>query len=545
MKKFVIIFFMAFFIFLLSCKQKETYKLKDKYLDEPAYGDGIITASIGEPSTLNPVLASDSASHDITGLVFNGLVRFDKDLNLIGDLAEKWEILEGGKVIIFYLKKGVKWHDGVEFTAKDVKFTYDSFMSPATKTAYRSLFEPIKSVEIINNYKIKVTYKIIFAPALQYWGTEIIPYHLLHDKDINTAEFNRKPVGTGPYKFVKWMTADRIELIANENYFDGKPYISKYIYRIIPDQSVQFMEMISGGIDSMDLNSELWTTRANAEKFVKNFNKFKITGFNYVYLGFNLNNELFKEKKTRKAINYAINKDEIIQGVKKGLAKRTTGPYIPETWAYNNSEEVEKYDYDLELAKKLLIETGWQIGKDGILYNSQGKKFEFTIITNQGNKEREEIATIIQQQLLKIGIKAEVRILAWNILITEFIDKKKFDAIVLGWSTGLDPDNYDIWHSSKTKEGEFNFISYKNKDVDKLLEKGRMTFDLNKRAQIYKTIHKIIADDSPYVFLYSPYGLPAVHKRFHGIEPALAGISYNFIKWYVPQELIKYKFMEK
>ncbi len=544
MKKFFFIFLSFLLIFIFSCKQKQTYKLKDKYIDKPAYGDAIITASIGEPSTLNPVLASDSASHDITGLVFNGLVKFDKDLNLTGDLAEKWEILENGRAIIFYLRKGVKWHDGVEFTARDVKFTYDSFMNPATKTAYRSLFEPIKSIEIIDDYKIKVIYKTIFAPALQYWGVEIIPYHLLHDKDINTAEFNRNPVGTGPYKFLKWRTADRVELIANENYFEGKPYISKYIYRVIPDQSVQFMELISGGIDSMDLNSELWTTRANTPKFIKNFNKFKITGFSYVYLGFNLKNELFKDKRVRKAINYAINKEEIIQGVKKGLAIRTSGPYIPGTWAYNNDSDVEKYDYNPEISKKLLAEAGWQPGNDGLLYN-QGNKFEFTIITNQGNKEREEIATIIQQQLSKIGIKVEIRILAWNILLTEFIDKRKFDTVVMGWSTGLDPDNYDTWHSSKTKEGEFNFISYKNSEVDKLLEEGRTTFDIKKRADIYKRIHKIIADDSPYVFLYSPYGLPAVHKRFHGIVPAPAGISYNFIKWYVPEELIKYKFIEK
>jgi len=528
-------------ISLFSCKQKETYKLKKNYVDKPAYGDAIITASIGEPATLNPVLASDSASHDITGLVFNGLVKFDKDLNITGDLAEKWDILDGGRVIIFYLKKGVKWHDGTEFTAKDVLFTYNAFMSPDTKTAYRSLFEPIKSIEVINDYKIKVTYKTVFAPSLQYWGVEIIPYHLLHGKDINTAEFNRSPIGTGPYKFLKWQTADRIELVANENYFDGKPYISRYIYRIIPDQSVQFMEMMSGGVDSMELTSELWTTRAETEKFKKNFNKFKITEFNYVYFGFNLNNELFKDKKIRKAINYAINKDEIIQGVKKGLAVRTSGPYIPGTWAYNDSDDVEKYDYNPETAKKLLSEAGWQMENDGFIHK-QGKKFEFTIVTNQGNKEREEIATIIQQQLSKIGIKAEVRILAWNILLTEFIDKKKFDAVVMGWSTGLDPDNYDIWHSSKNKEGEFNFISYKNAEVDKLLIAARTTFDVNKRTGAYKKIHKIIADDSPYVFLYCPYGLPAVHKRFHGIEPAPAGISYNFTKWYVPQELIKYKF---
>ncbi len=541
MKNFL--FYFLIFLFFFSCGKKEIYELKERYIDKPSYGDILIDSSIGEPATLNPVLASDSASHDIIGLVFNGLVKFDENLNIVGDLAEKWDITKDGKIITFYLKKDVKWHDGTEFTATDVKFTYDSFMNPQAKTAYRSLFEPIEKIEVLNDYTLKVYYKFTFAPALQYWGTSILPEHLLKDKDINTAEFNRNPVGTGPYKFSKWKTTQQIELTANKNYFEGSPYIAKYIYRIIPDQSVQFMELLAGGIDQMVLTSELYTGEADKEEFLKKFNKFAITSFSYVYIGYNLLNDLFKNKNVRKALSYAINKDEIINGVKRGLAKRITGPFIPGSWAYN--EDAQAYDYDPEKAKELLYKEGWKKEKDGYLYKN-GKRFEFILLTNQGNKEREEIATIVQQQLDKIGIKVNIRILAWSTLITEFIDKKKFDAIVLGWSITQDPDCYDIWHSSKTKEGEFNFISYKNDEVDKLLILGRTTFDIEKRKQIYRKIHKIIADDAPYTFLYSPLTLPAIHKRFHGIKPALAGISYNFIKWYVPEELQKYKvIMEK
>ncbi len=536
MKKFL--FYFLIILFLFSCGKKETYKLKEKYIDKPAYGDILIDSSIGEPATLNPVLASDSASHDIIGLIFNGLVKFDENLKIIGDLAEKWDISKDGKIITFYLKKGVKWQDGVEFTVRDVKFTYDSFMNPQVKTAYRSLFEPIKKIEIIDDYTLKVYYKFTFAPALQYWGTAIIPEHLLKDKDINTAEFNRNPVGTGPYRFYKWETTQQIELTANKNYFEGQPYISKYIYRIIPDQSVQYMELLAGSIDMMTLTSELYAKEAAKEEFLKNFNKYAITSFSYVYIGYNLLNDLFKSKNVRKALSYAINKDEIITGIKRGLAKKITGPFIPGSWAYD--ENTESYDYNPEKAKEFLYKEGWKLKEDGYLYKD-GKKFEFILLTNQGNKEREEIATIVQQQLNKIGIKVNIRILAWSTLITEFIDKKKFDAIVLGWNITQDPDCYDIWHSSKTKEGEFNFISYKNSRVDKLTEQGRTTFDFEKRKKIYREIHRIIADDAPYTFLYSPLALPAVHKRFHGIKPALAGISYNFTKWYVPEELQKYK----
>ncbi len=537
MKK--IITLLVFSILLISgCRKGPSYTLKDKYVDKPAYGDMLVDASIGEPTTLNPVLASDDASFNITGMVFSSLVKYDKDLNLAGSLAEKWDISKDGKIITFHLRKGVKWHDGEEFTSRDVKFTCDKYMDPGTKTSYVSLFEPIKKIETPDKYTVRVYYREVFAPALQYWGADIIPYHLLHDRDINTAEFNRSPIGTGPYKFVKWVTADRIELAANKDYFEGEPYISRYICRVIPDQSVQFMEMLAGTLDMMTLNSDLYFTKTNSGGFNKNFNKYRVQAPGYRYIGYNEKNPLFADKNVRKALAYAIDKEAIIKGVLRGLAKSVSGPFIPGTYAYN--DKAETYGYNTVTAMSLLKKAGWERGKGGYLYKDGGK-FEFTVCTNQGNKEREEIATIMQQELGLLGIKVNVRILAWNIFITEFIDKQKFDAVVMGWGTTRDPDCYETWHSSKTKEGEFNFISYKNPEVDKLLIEGRTTFDLKKREAVYRRIHALIADDAPYTFLYAPLELPAVHKRVHGIVPAPAGISYNFIEWYVPGELIKYR----
>ncbi len=508
-------------------------------------GDVYIDASLGDASYLNPILASDSASAAINSLVYNGLVKYDKDLNLIGDLTERWEVKNKGKEIVFFLRKNIYWHDGVPFTSNDVKFTYEKLVDPNVKTPYSSDFELIERCEIIDDYTVKFIYKKPFVPALESWGIGIIPKHIFDtDKyDFHKNPANRSPIGTGPYKFSKWVTDEKIELVANEHYFEGAPYIKKYVFRIIPDQSVQFLELLNESIDSMNLTPEQYF--AYKEVF-KSYNKFNYPSFSYTYLGFNLNNPLFKDKRVRQAIAYAINKDEIIKGVLLGKAKPATGPFPPQSWAYN--EDIKDFEFNPTKSKLLLKEAGWIYDeKRNILYKeieNDGKKqfvqFKFTLITNQGNKSRQLISEIIQKQLKNIGIDVEILVLEWSIFINNYIIPRKFDAVILGWSLGRDPDQYSIWHSSQKNPGQYNFVSYENKEVDKLLEFGRIEFDFEKRKEIYRRIHKIVHEDVPYVFLYYPESMPVVHKRFQNVEVSKAGIGWNFIKWYVPKEQQKY-----
>ena len=528
----------AVLILMFSCSRRPKYTLKKDYIDKPAYGDVLIDSDIGEPATLNPVLASDASSLNIIGMIFNGLVRYDKDLNLEGDLAQRWTISPDGKIITFYLRKGVRWHDGVEFTSKDCRFTFDKFMDKNVKTAYRSNFELVDKVETPDDYTFKVYYKKVYAPALESWGMSMLPSHLLEKVDVNNTPFNRSPIGTGPYKFKKWVTSQKIELYANKDYYEGEPYITGYACMFIPDQSVQFMNLESGNLDMMLLTPDQYLKKTNSAAFTDNYNKYQFPALKYIYIGYNQTNPLFKDKKVRQALSCAINRDEIISGICQNLARKLTGPFIPGSWAYN--DKVADYGFDPVRAGTLLAQAGWKKGKDGLL-EKDGNKFTFTLFTNHGNKEREEIAAIAQQQWGKLGITVDIRVIEWNVFLTQYIDRKKFDAVVMGWGLSRDPDCYDIWHSSKTKEGEFNFISYNNPEVDRLLEDGRTTFDRNKRTRIYRKIHAIIADDAPCTFLYAPYTLTATHKRVHGITPAPAGISYNQVKWYVPSEIQKFK----
>jgi peptide/nickel transport system substrate-binding protein len=502
------------------------------------YGDAIVVGSIGDARNLVPILSSDSASADIVGLVFNGLVKYNKDIELVGDLAESWKVSEDGLVITFFLRKGVRWHDGEPFTSKDVLFAYQKLIDPEVKTPYSGDFERIEKIEIPDDYTVRVTYKEPFSPGLSSWGMAIMPKHLLEKEDLNNTQFSRHPVGTGPYKLKEWITGDRIILVANHDYFEGRPYIDRYIYRIIPDQATMFLELKSGGIDEAGLAPIQYVRQTNTQYFKGNFNKFRYPSFNYTYLGFNLLDERFKDKRVRQAISYAIDKGEIIDGVLLGLGRVATGPFPPESWAYNPN--VKSYPYDPRRAKELLSQAGWRDSDGDGWLDKDGRAFEFIILINQGNDARRKTAEIIQSRLKEVGIKVKVRVVEWTAFINEFVDKKRFEAIILGWSLSRDPDCYDIWHSSKTKEGEFNFISYRNDQVDRLLLEGRGVFDEDQRKKIYHRLHEILAEDQPCVFLYVPDALPIVHARFRGIEPAPLGIGYNFIKWYVPKEEQKY-----
>jgi peptide/nickel transport system substrate-binding protein len=499
---------------------------------KPAYGDSFIEGTIGEPSTLIPILASDSSSRAVAAQVYNGLVKYDKDLKLVGDLAASWDVSADGLTITFHLRRGVKWHDGQEFTARDVLYTHRVTVDPKTPTAYAEDFKQVKAITAPDSYTVRVTYDKPFAPALASWGMEVLPAHLLDGKEITKSELARHPIGTGPYRFKEWLAGQRVVLEAFDGYFEGRPYIDRYVFRVIPDTATMYMELKAGGVDMMGLTPVQYQRQTTGRDFLARFAKYRYPASSYVYLGYNLRNPLFADKRVRQAISAAINKDEIIHGALLGMGQVAHGPFKPGTWPYNPG--VRDISYDPAHALALLGEAGWRRGSDGILAKD-GKPFQFTILTNQGNDLRLKTAQIIQYRLKKIGIDVKIRVVEWASFLKNFIDKGNFEAIVMGWTIPPDPDLFDVWHSSKTGPKELNFVGYKNPEVDRLIVEGRGTFDQERRRRCYFRIQEILADEQPYTFLYVPDALPVVQARFRGIEPAPAGISYNFIRWYVPK----------
>jgi peptide/nickel transport system substrate-binding protein len=506
--------------------------------DVPAYGDILVEGSIGDASNLIPVLATDNASHSISGLIFNGLVKYDRDLNIVGDLAESWDISKDGLVITFHLRKGVRWHDGQPLTAEDVLFTYRLTIDPKTPTAYAGDFLKVKKAEVLDAHTFRVTYDKPFAPALMSWGSAVMPKHLLEGKDVTKSPLARHPIGTGPYRFKEWKTGQKIALVYNPDYFEGRPFLDGRVMRIIPDMATMFLELRARGIDQMGLTPLQYTRQTENQYFRNHFRKYRYLSFSYTYLGFNLQNPMFADRRVRQALSYAINKEELIDGILLGLGKEATGPFKPGTWQFN--ADVKRYPFDPKKTLELLAEAGWRdTDGDGIL-DKMGQRFEFELLVNQGNEVRAKTAEIVQRRLAEVGITVKIRVIEWAAFIKEFINKRRFDAVILGWTIPMDPDLYDVWHSSKTGPSELNFISYKNEEVDALLERGRSTFDRAERKRCYDRIQEILAEDQPYIFLYVPDALPIFNARVRGIDPAPIGIGHNTIRWYVPKEEQKY-----
>ncbi|MDA8086193.1 MAG: peptide-binding protein [Nitrospiraceae bacterium] len=495
--------------------------------------DTVVVGSLADARRLLPLFAGDSASADISGLIFNGLTKYDKNVKITGDLAKSWEIKKGGLEIIFHLRKGVKWQDGKDFTSADVLFTYKTVTDPKVPTPYSSNYGPVDKVEAPDPYTVKVYYKKPFAPALESWGMGIIPKHILEGKDVSAEQFNRHPIGTGPYRLKQWITGQRIELEAFDGYFEGKPGIKRYIMRIIPDMSTMFLELKFGGIDYMDVSPAQYKLVVSRSAFFRKFfNRFQYPSFGFTYVGWNLLDPRFSDVRIRRALSHAIDKASIIKGALMGYGTPCTGPFLPGSWAYN--PDVPDPSYDPARSLELFREAGWTL-KKGVL-QKDGKPFRFTILTNQGNTERLLAAEIIKEDLRKAGVIANIKVLEWQALLHDFIDKKRFEAVILGWSLSRDPDLYEIFDSSQTKDGGFNFVSFKDQEADRLIEEGRTTFDLKKRKQIYHKLHYLLAQEQPYTFLYVPDALEVLNKKFHGVREAPLGIWYNFIHWWVPRQ---------
>jgi peptide/nickel transport system substrate-binding protein len=474
----------------------------------------------GEVSVLNPILSTDNVSSAVEGAIFSGLVTVNEKLEMVPDLAERWEVSNDGKTWTFHLRRNVKWHDGVPFTAEDVKFTFDSILNPKVNSVRRSDFiiegEPI-AFRVVDKYTVQALLPQPFAPFLINAGIGIIPKHLLAGKDINKADFNRKPVGTGPFMFKEWRSGDHVTVERNPDYYFGRPKLARIIYKEIPDANSRLVALEADEIDETDIPPKDYSRLKTA----KGVNVYEYDALLYTYLGFNLANPKFADPKVRQALAYATDKKQLVDLIFRGLASPAYAPSAPVSWAY--SDQVPKYDYDPEKAKRLLKEAGKE-------------NLEFTILVNQGNKEREKAAVILQQQYKKVGVKVKIRVLEWSALL-KIVNAPKgpkdFEAVIMGWSLGLDPDAYSIWHSSQYPAG-FNFIKYNNPEVDKLLAEGRTTIAKNQRRKIYRRIWDLIAADQPYVFLWYPKIVSGVRDRVGGLsKPGPAGLFLRLEKVFI------------
>ena len=474
------------------------------------------------PSRLNPILANDSASSEISDWLFNGLFKYDKDGNITPELASSYEFITPTKLIV-KLKDNILWHDKVKLTSKDVIFTYEQIINPSVFNSIKSNFNEVQSVKALDDLTVEIIYKKPYFKALEIWMVGLLPYHILKDeKNLMTSSFNKNPIGTGSYKIKEFKTAQDIELIANPDYFGGKPKIDKILYKFLPDPNTSFLYLKQKKLDIGGL-TPMQASRQIDDNFKNNFEMLSRPSFGFSYLGFNLENPKFKDIKVRQALSIAINRQELVDILFFGYAEVCNGPFMPGSFAYNDN--VKETKQDLEKAKQLLKEAGYD----------EKNPLSFELITNTGNDIRVNTAQILQYQLAKVGVELKIRVMEWQAFLNTVVHPRKFETVLLGWSLALMPDAYPLWHSSSSKLGGFNLVGYKNEKVDELIEKGSVTINKDELSTIYKDIFKIVAEDLPYLFLYIPDSITAINKKIENIEPAFIGIMHNQKDWQIEE----------
>lgn len=513
----------------------------------PVTGWGLAKDSLtiglnSDASFLNPVIASDGTSYKVEWSAFDCLVEYDETLAIKPLMAERWDVSPDGMSYTVHLRKDIEWHDGRPFTADDVAFWMYTMLNPKTRAPSRAFFGAVagyadltnpdhpadpaslakKPVEVLDRSTVRFNLSYPYAAFLGVLTCPrggLVPKHALEGKDINTAEFNVRPVGSGPYRVAEWRKGDSIALAAFDRYFRSRPAIRQIVFRVIPDPVVRTQALRTGGIDLLDdpPTDEL-------DKF-REGGQYSVIGVytpSYQYLGFRLDRAPFSDIRVRRAISHAVDFDIIVRKVLRSYGVRATGPLPPTSWAY--SPKVAKYPYDLTKARQLLAEAGYVPGQDGTM-QKDGRPLRFTLKGDQGSQAVRDSAVIIQDQLARAGIQAEIRLLDFPTFVRQLF-ASDFEGILVGWTGHPDPDpfSYTIWHSSQWNGR--NFAHYKNLEVDRALEEARRTPDQAKRREAYVRFQQILADDTPYVWGYYQKEMYVYRRELRGLSlvPAQAAI---------------------
>ena len=504
--------------------------------DIPVDGDWIVSRLPYEMATLNPLLSSHCAlAKSLTDLIYEGLLKRDNvTWEMKPNLAASWEESEDHLVYTFHLRQDVVFSDGTPFTAEDVKFCFDTLMNPETDAMpLRNYFANVDRCEIVDAYTVRFVCKEPYFKTLITIGEDlrILPKHIFSKGDFNRHPNNRRPIGTGPYVFERWDTNQQVILLRNERYWGGKPHILKRYYKIITDDNAALQVLERGELDLMGLTPDQWIKRASRPEFEAKFNKLTYYTPSHGYIGWNMRRPQFADKRVRQAMTMLLDRDLILETIFHGL----TNCFFVDSIEYNHN--LEPWPFDPPRARALLEEAGWRDSDGDGVRDKDGGPLRFEFLVPSGSPETEALATVFKEELVKAGVRMDIRLLEWATFI-ETVHNLNFDAMIMGWQLDPEQDPYQIWHSSQSGSGS-NYPGFVNEEADRIIEEARREFDHEKRAAMYHRLSEIIHEEQPYTFLFCMMGRVAVDKRFHNVNVYPLGLDAR--EWYVPKSLQRYQ----
>ena len=527
----------------------------------PVQGGVWVEGSSADASILNPILAADSASFDVLGWFFPGLLGQDPFSGAIvpTEMAESWDVSEDGLVWTFHLQDGVIWSDGEQVTADDFKFTYDAIASDLVETPRKANLDNIESIEVLDPLTIRVTYGEVKCDALNNLSLGWLPSHLYAEdySDVMDTPLNEAPaVSAGPFVFNEWTRDDNATVLRNDTYWKGAPNMDGWIYKIVPDPGARLAQLQTGELDLIGVQPEQLTTVQLDSSL--NLHTFKDDG--YSYIGLNLANPenpqagqdeegnlieqdphpILGDLAVRQAIAHALDYETIISKVYLGQGYQIASNVLPAVgWAHDPS--IQPYAFDTELAARILEAAGWTDSDadgvrecNGCSTAEQGATLTIKLQTNAGNTTREDLGALVQDQLNSIGFDIQFEAIEFGTLVQELLGQT-FEMVIIGWTgLGTDPNDDSFWHSRFDTPGSgFNFVSYQNARIDELLEQGMSVPGCapEDRAPLYQEIQQIIHDDIPYVFVTGSVGNTGYSDKFNGTDPGPWSFYHNIQTW--------------
>ena len=551
----------------------------------PAKSDTLLLQYNNDPDTINALTSNDQYSHEFQLWVYEPLAdqNFSDPDVLEPALAESWEFDKKNLVFTIKLRKGVKWHPlklpggkllpAKEFTARDVKFTFDCILNPNIQAAaLRSYYEDPDAAEASQKFKIKVTVIDDYTVKIKWtkpyfmaleWSLNVpmIPRHVysVNDKgepisfDFSSKEFaegfnnhwaNRQMCGTGPMMFKEWSKDERVVLERNPDYWGEPFYFSRAIFRCIPNVNTSRQMALQNELDWVRVPDKNLFLEGKEHENVK-ARKVEAEAYDfpgYRYIGYNMKREFFKDKRVRWALSHAIPVQDIIDVVFKGLARPVTGPMLP--GSSSNDETITAVAFDLDRSAKLLAEAGWEdtdgSGVRSKTINGEKVPARFDLMIYSDFPSFLTIAEIIKENCRKVGVDVQISPAKWGLMLQK-LRKKDFDAAMLGWAMGWKQDLFQIWHSSQAElPDSSNSIGYGNPDLDKLIDELRVTLDTEQQVELYHRMHRIIYDDQPYSFLFSEKATAFRDARLKNIKFYKIRPGYDPREWHAtkPRALV-------
>ncbi len=484
----------------------------------PDYGGTYVEGIPGNPRYINPLLSTyNDVDRDLTALIFNGLTVADEHGQIVPDLADTWDISADNLSYTFRLRKDIHWHDGAPFTADDVLFTMDVLRAPdfPGRPELAELWRTVK-VERLDLYTVRFTLAEPFAPFLSYTTIRLLPAHVLKDvpaKLLPDHPFNMHPIGTGPFR-VSEVTSQYALLLANMDFYAGRPYLDKIKFIFYPDYPSVLSACRRGEIHGISRVLPEYMAQMLSEGKLRLYSA-PLSDYGLVFL--NLERPIFQEKEVRQALLWATDRQKIIDQILEGQALVANGPVMPFSWAYE--AHAAQYTYDPAKAKAILEQAGWS-DKDGDGVREKGElRLQFALLTND-DETRIKIINEVTRQWAQVGIRAVPQTAGVAGVVRDFLAPRSYDAILYEWQRlPTDPDPYPQWHSTQ-KLGIMgqNFTGYSNEQADLIMEEARYTTDPERRGTLYRELQRILAEDVPTLPLYHPLYTYAIDARVNNVQ---------------------------